>query len=115
MSIEVSPSPKEEATREANLKDYKIQVLNGSGIAGEAAKLKDLLEQEGFSVESTGNADKNDYEKTVVRANKEVPPNVINKLKEFLKKNYLVSEEEQLADTEEIGILIIIGSEKTPQ
>ena len=113
--LEESQSPKEEATQEANLADYKIKVLNGSGIAGEAAKLKDLLEQEGFSVESTGNADKNDYEKTVIKTNKEVSPDVIKKLNEFLQKSYTVSEVEDLAGTEENNILIIIGREKTPQ
>ena len=113
--LEESQSPKEEATQEANLADYKIKVLNGSGIAGEAAKLKDLLEQEGFSVESIGNADKNDYEKTVIKTNKEVSPDVIKKLNEFLQKSYTVSEVEDLAGTEENNILIIIGREKTPQ
>lgn len=118
-----TPSPAVQQTQESsaqptpvqeiNLKDYKIKVLNGSGIAGEAAKLKDLLGQEGFTVESTGNADNSDYTKTIVEAGKNVPADAVNKLKEILSKSYSVSNVQELTDTKEASILIIIGSPKS--
>lgn len=105
----LQPTP----VQEINLKDYKIKILNGSGIAGEAAKLKDLLGQEGFTVESTGNADNSDYNKTIIEAGKDVPTDAVNKLKDFLQKSYSVSNVQELTDTTEASIRIIIGSLKS--
>lgn len=56
---EASPTP--EAVPEANLADYKIQVLNGSGITGKAGDLKAKLTNAGFIEVNTGNATRFDY------------------------------------------------------
>ncbi|MFS8159809.1 MAG: LytR C-terminal domain-containing protein [Candidatus Roizmanbacteria bacterium] len=55
---------------EIDLKSYKIKVLNGSGIAGVAAKVSDVLKDKGFDVLSPGNADKSDYKETVIQVKK---------------------------------------------
>lgn len=47
---------------------FKIQVLNGSGKAGEAAKVKGLLETTGFIVETVGNASTSDASKTEIKS-----------------------------------------------
>lgn len=44
----------------------RVQVLNGSGIDGQAARAADVLRREGFEVVTVGNADRFDYETTVV-------------------------------------------------
>jgi LCP family protein required for cell wall assembly len=44
-----------------------VEVYNGSGTAGLAAEASDELEAAGFVVTSTGNADRSDYEQTVIR------------------------------------------------
>lgn len=75
-----SPSSSPSATPTSEVLDaskYSIEVLNGSGILGEAAKAKGLLEQEKFIVSSIGNADQSNYQKTIIQAKKTV-------LKEFL-------------------------------
>lgn len=46
--------------------NYKIQVLNGSGISGVARRATDLLKIEEISVTSTGNASNFDNENTIV-------------------------------------------------
>jgi LCP family protein required for cell wall assembly len=45
----------------------KVQVFNGSGTAGLAASAAAALQTAGFTVTSTGNADKNTYTKTEIR------------------------------------------------
>ncbi|OGC49756.1 hypothetical protein A3A69_02300 [candidate division WWE3 bacterium RIFCSPLOWO2_01_FULL_37_15] len=45
---------------------YSIQILNGTGKAGLAAKVSELLKTKGFADFEIGNADKNNYEKTTI-------------------------------------------------
>ena len=51
-------------------KDFKIQVLNGSGVAGLAGKAKDKLEALGYPEVTVGNADSKDYTETEVSIKK---------------------------------------------
>lgn len=44
----------------------KVEVLNGSGRSGVAATYGDKLTAAGYDVVNTGNADTNDYEKTII-------------------------------------------------
>jgi LCP family protein required for cell wall assembly len=44
----------------------RVQVLNGNGVTGAAGKLSEQLEENGFEVESIGNAESRDYEVTTV-------------------------------------------------
>lgn len=44
----------------------RVQVLNGNGITGAAGKMSERLEENGFEVESIGNAGTRDYEVTTV-------------------------------------------------
>lgn len=43
-----------------------VQILNGSGTAGVAAKAADLLKSLGYNVTGTGNTDNYDYQNTVI-------------------------------------------------
>ncbi len=47
--------------------EVSVEVFNGSGIPGLAGEAADALEQSGFTVTSTGNADSSDYETTEIR------------------------------------------------
>jgi anionic cell wall polymer biosynthesis LytR-Cps2A-Psr (LCP) family protein len=51
--------------------DVKVEVLNGSGISGLAAVLSGRLEEEGFQVVKTGNADHFNYTTSLVIARRE--------------------------------------------
>ena len=44
----------------------RIQVLNGSGVAGAAGEMSQTLEIDGFLVEAIGDADRSDYERTTI-------------------------------------------------
>lgn len=46
----------------------RVQVLNGNGVAGAAASMRDRLQGEGFEVIAIGDADRSDYGDTVIRA-----------------------------------------------
>jgi hypothetical protein len=47
--------------------NVRVEVLNGSGTAGEASRVAKELTAAGFQVVSVGNADRNDYATTEVR------------------------------------------------
>jgi len=55
-----------ETTTTLNKKDYSLQVQNGNGISGDAAKVKGLLEKEGWVVKSIANANNFNYTNTMV-------------------------------------------------
>ena len=105
----VTPSPTPE---EVDVSAYTIEVLNGSGISGAAAKAKTLLTEESFTVESTGNADASDYEKTVIKAKGSVPEAYIEALKQLLAESYELDSVEDLAESADTDVVIIIGSQK---
>lgn len=109
--LQVSPTPIQ--TPEAlDVGKYKIEVLNGSGLPGEAAKAKDLLEEEKFTISSIGNADRLDFQKTVIQVKKTVPNEYLDKLKGFLEKSYILDDTKELNDSEEFDVIVIIGRDK---
>lgn len=100
------------ATEEAKPDKYPIKVLNGSGLVGEASKLKELLEKEDFVVSSTGNADNYDYTATVIQAKKSVEKSFVEKLKKLIAKTYSVGKDELLDASDSSDVTVIIGSKK---
>ena len=106
-----------QATESADLIDYskyKIRVLNGSGTTGEASKVKSLLEEEKFIVKDIDNAESSDYEKTIIRAKKDVPKEYLNKLNKLLGKTYVLDTEEELRESTDVDVIIIIGKSQKP-
>lgn len=91
---------------------YTIEVLNGSGISGEAARVKGILEKEGFTVSSTGNADKSDLEETTIQTKSSVAKEWIDLLKTALGTSVVVSEPTSLDDTESADVIVTVGSKK---
>ena len=112
VTTKVSPTNKPSPTPEVLILDqYNIKILNGSGITGAAAKLKDSLTSEGFTVTTTGNATGGDYTDTAVFAKKDVSPKYLEKLKSSLQKSYTLAPDTATpgALTTETDIIIIIG------
>lgn len=105
-------SPTPTPTVKPDLTQYKIKILNGSGIKGEAGKVQTLLEKAGFKVESTGNAKTYDYTQTIIQAKSSIEENFLVSLKENLSKSYKVAKNETLKDTEASSVIIIVGSSK---
>ncbi len=72
--VQVNPAPQATPapTRSLNRADWSFEVLNGSGITGEAKKVAETLTKLGYAVVKTGNADQSNYteNKLFVRADK---------------------------------------------
>jgi hypothetical protein len=107
------PSPTAEPT--PDITSVKIDVLNGSGIRGEAARLQELLEEEGYTINTVGNADGSDYTQTIIQVKDTVSEEIVSQLEDVLKESYDVGKSEKLASSESADIVIIIGSEKSAQ
>lgn len=62
-----SPTPETSPAATVDKSQAKIRILNGSGKAGVASSVKDLLESKGYKVVEIGNASNFDFEQTVLR------------------------------------------------
>lgn len=105
----IAPTPTPE---KVDLGKYTIEIQNGSGITGEAAKLKTALTGEGFKVSSVANADNSDYAETEITASKSINQAYLEKLKTELSKTYKVSSTVKTASDEADvkDVTVIIGS-----
>ena len=104
-----TPTPEEETP---DVSTYKVQVQNGSGIAGEAGKVKDFIEPIGFSAVDTGNADKNDYSQTQVKMKEGISDQVFELIKEVLADYEVVESDEILAEDSEYDVVVIVGKKR---
>ncbi len=105
---EISPTPTEV---EVNKQAYEIEVQNGSGIAGEGARVKEILEKEGFKTGAVGNADNSDYTDTIITVNDEVPDGFIKELTKVLEERGPVGKVKKFATGQDGEVLVIIGSD----
>lgn len=94
---------------------YEINVLNGSGISGEAAKVQNILEEEGFAVLSIGNAKGDDIDETIIEAKQSVDKNFIKVLKEFLMGTYAVGDVSELDDDADEDVIVTVGKQKAEE
>lgn len=106
-SIVLTPAPSV-VVASPNNADFTVQVLNGSGTAGLAGKFSAKVEGLGFQVTGTGNADKFDYAKTIIRAGSAVPEGVLTNLKTILPKTVL---DETLTSSNSANLVIILGKD----
>lgn len=110
----VTPVPTQ-VEEEVDLKQLSVSVLNGSGKAGEAGKVEDLLVESGFSEDkiTTGNADSYDYEETAVSLKVGLSAKVMDAVKISLTDVYaLDTSGDELEENSSYDIVIIVGSKK---
>lgn len=111
--VSLSPTPIEKVTpKPLDLSKFKIEILNGSGIEGQASSQKTDLESMGFVVAAIGNADNGDYTTTLIQTKKDVDKAFLDKLRTVLEESFEVSTEE-LDEDAKTDVVIIIGSKKT--
>jgi hypothetical protein len=104
-----TPSP----SAEVKLSDYNIQILNGSGIPGEAGSAKDLLSSLDFNKIDTGNADNYDYTDTEVSLKEDISNQVYNEIKDKLDSTYtVVKSDSSVLSTSSYDVIIIVGTKK---
>lgn len=101
---EPTPTPQPELPKE----EIQIRVLNGSGVAGEAALVKGILEDAGFTVSETDNAETDDFTDTEIQAKNTISSEVLDELKKLLEEDYTVTTS-TLDESEEVDIIIIVG------
>ena len=77
-----------EAPSDINREDVKINVLNGTGIEGEATYLKDKLNALGYTKVDVGNASKEDYEAAIATYSKTVDEAVMEEITTLLENDY---------------------------
>ena len=116
--VSVSPTSIPEETPEVvvdealDLTETSISVLNGSGIAGEAGKVKDLLSSAGFVNDNiqTGNADSYDYENISMSIKEDLSDNILTEMKNALSEDYEVEvSEDYLQENSTYDVVIIVG------
>lgn len=106
-----SPTPISTPSAEVSIADYKMSILNGSGKAGVATQLSDVLKEKGYDVTNTGNADRNDYEKSEIRYKSSVPKDLKKTLDKDLENLYNFIIGDTLEDSDTSDIVIIVGKE----
>jgi len=107
----ISPTTKPTASPSASLSKYKIKILNGSGIKGEAGKVQTLIETAGFTVLSTGNASTYDFTKTQISIKTGVDQEFITSLIKTLEKNYQL-EDTKTSSSQANDVTLTVGSLK---
>jgi hypothetical protein len=104
-----TPTPAEE---EIDLTSVTISILNGSGIAGEAGKVKALLSEGGFTASNiqTGNADSYDYEVVSVSVKSGLSEKVYEAISSALSEDYEVElSKDELQESSSFDVVIIVG------
>lgn len=108
--ILLSPSPTASPTPVVGIErgDLAVRVLNGSGVAGSAQEAADFLTELGYRVVEVGNADRNDFESSVLR----LKPSAIVYQELFtldVSGTYEVEVGETLADSDGAGAELVVG------
>lgn len=93
-----------------DLSQFKVSVLNGTGIAGQAGQIVELITPVGFTVDKTGNAANYDFSATTIQTKKTVPSEVIQKLQQAIKTDFPSQLSTQpLPDTSDYDIIVTTG------
>lgn len=104
------PSPTPEPV-DVDISELSVQVLNGSGVAGAAGAMQEVLEDLGYTVDDTGNADNYDFEETEVYG-KQVYETILAKLAANLGDDYTVGViDTDLDEDSSYDIQVIVGAE----
>lgn len=104
-----APTP---TTAELDKEAYEITVLNGSGIAGEAAAVQTILEDAGFKVGTVGNAETADFTETEISAKSSVDEEYLDELEDTLgKRGEVKVVDAPSSQTEEV--VVTVGSNTT--
>lgn len=109
-SHSLSPTPTIKETLKLNRQDLKIQVLNGSQIAGIAKKTKIMLEKLGYQKIDIGNAENSDSKETEISL-KNDKKDYFDLLRNDLKGSYKISSQAgELKQGSDYDAVVILGS-----
>lgn len=97
-------TPSEELAKSAT-----VQVLNGTGIAGQAAKASNIIKEIGFEDVKTGNADTQDAKNTTVVFSSKIPKGVQKKIITELEKTFSKVVSKTSSGSADFDIVITTG------
>jgi len=107
-----TPSPTPSPTPNSpELSVLRVQLQNGTGIAGEAGNVQKILESEGFKIISSTNADTFDHDESEVSLKPQYDM-VYDTLDRALNSEYTLIKSDTLPDDSQNDIVIIIGKKK---
>ena len=86
----------------------RIEILNGTGEPGVAAHTRDLLESQGYQVVSIGDADRNDYGRTLI-INYGVPDEVVERVGSDLELDPNLTSLQGLDSSVPVDVRIVVG------
>lgn len=101
----VAPAPEPKAA------DFKVRVLNGTRVAGEAGRAAEKLKESGFEVTETKNATSSGFRASRLRMTVDVSAKIKETIKKVLLETYLSVDEELLTD-DTVKIEVIVGTKK---
>ncbi len=96
------------AAEEVNLADYKVQILNGTGVVGAADEVRDILEAEGFADFELDNADTYDYVATEILIKESLPAAVYENIDRALNGDYQL-EKVTLDQASLYDVIVVVG------
>ncbi len=108
---EVTPEPTEPTIEEVDKGSLTVSVLNGTGTAGQAGKVKSIMEELGYNSISTGNADSTNNSKTTVSFSEKVSKLRSDEIVKALEKTFS-SVTRATDDSITNDILVVTGVEK---
>lgn len=86
----------------------KIQILNGSGVEGQAGKIGEILKRIGFSNVTTANTD-NLGQKTTITYSKLIPKNLLTDITDAIKNDFPSPVLQEATKSTEFDIIITTG------
>ena len=92
-----------------DLLTVRIEILNGTGVTGLASRTAQLFKSYGFRIASVINADRNDYERTVV-LDRRGNPDAAKRVAELIRCSQIHSQIEENRD-ETVDVTIILGKD----
>ena len=111
-TVSPTPSPSETITPEPTVPDlstFQVEVLNGSGVTGEAAKIKTILLESGFVKVSTGNTTATT--EGMIRVKASVSESVIKMVTDSV-TDYKMGAPEFLTASDKYDLMLVVGSAK---
>lgn len=112
LSPTIIPSPVASESAKLKLSDLSIQIQNGSGVSGEANRVKEILKKEGFEKFETGNADTYDYTDTQVSMKEKTPAQVYETIEKALNSQFTLVKAKSLTEASKYEVIVIIGKKK---
>ncbi|MFN2341054.1 MAG: LCP family protein [Halanaerobium sp.] len=94
-------------------KEYQLSILNGVGESGAASKTADLLEKYGFKIDKIDNADKYDYQSSIIKYYSEEDEKIASQIADLLGGQIEFVEDAEEDSDKNIKVIVGAGYERS--